>query len=118
MEDIVNLLGQRKPQMEHHWGDDLCYFKWPFPSGGQLPGGVAESQVAPFEPYLISDFPRMELGRDLFPHGSLCLLVCSQGFLSCFLHFQQSRLKGSSFIRILPCSFPFLTLVCAHLLPV
>jgi hypothetical protein len=61
MEDIVNFPGRWKPQSESHWGDYLGYFEWPFPSGGQLPRGIMEPQVAPFKPYLISDFPRPEL---------------------------------------------------------
>jgi hypothetical protein len=62
MEDIVDLPSRWKPQLKHHRGDDLCYFKWTFPSGGQLLRGVTEPQVAPFKPYLISDFPWTEFG--------------------------------------------------------
>jgi hypothetical protein len=94
MEDIMDLPSRRELQPERHRGDDLCYFKWSFPSGGQLPRGVTESQVAPFEPYLVADFPRMELRRDSFSHGSLCLLVRCQGFSSGFLQFRQSGFKG------------------------
>jgi hypothetical protein len=77
MEDIMDPPGRRKPQSERHRGDYLCYFKWPFPLGSQLPRGISEPQVAPFEPYLISDFPQTELGQDPFLHGSLRLLICS-----------------------------------------
>jgi hypothetical protein len=57
MEDIVDFSRWRELQAECHWGDYLCYFEWPFPSGGQLPRRIAESQVVPFEPYLIPGSP-------------------------------------------------------------
>jgi hypothetical protein len=76
MEDIVDLSGQWKPQSESHRADYLSYFKWPFPSGCQLPRGIMESQVVPFKPYLISDFPRTNFD-EICSHMVRCTFSCA-----------------------------------------